>query len=163
MKGPVSIRWHLTLKCLLWYCSISLLMFGFFTVIPMFLSKVRTGGLSRPMYATVCPLISSRCSYLSIFPSCSFDKPDILLHCVLYYIKMSRNAVLHWKTYPSSDCASDHLPVVCYVSINRRKLKKIKATPQLQLLKEPICKEMCKTNIVWTKIQIKRGTCREKY
>jgi len=46
--------------------------------------------------------------------------------------KRFRNAVQHCKTYPSADCGSDHLPVICKMKIKLRKLKNTTSGPKLQ-------------------------------
>ncbi len=58
--------------------------------------------------------------------------------------KRFRNAVLHSKTYPSADCGSDHLPVICKLKVRLRKLKKPMLTPKLQYEKlhsDEVCKQ----------------------
>ncbi|MCH9665805.1 MAG: hypothetical protein K0U41_08180 [Gammaproteobacteria bacterium] len=46
--------------------------------------------------------------------------------------KRFRNAARHCKTYPSADCGSDHLPVICKLMVKLQKLKQPKTSPKLQ-------------------------------
>ena len=60
--------------------------------------------------------------------------------------KRFRSAVLHSKTYPSADCGSDHVPVICKlkVRLKRRKLKNPLSTPKLQygkLQEDEVCRQ----------------------
>ena len=43
-----------------------------------------------------------------------------------------RNAVQHSKAFPSADCGSDHLPVICKLKVKLRKLKSPKTAQKLQ-------------------------------
>ena len=43
-----------------------------------------------------------------------------------------RNAVQHLKAFPSADCGSDHLPVICKLKVKLLKLKSPKTTQKLQ-------------------------------
>lgn len=45
----------------------------------------------------------------------------------LFINKGLRNAVLRCKTYQSSDFGNDHLPVICKLKVELRKLKSVEA------------------------------------
>lgn len=49
-----------------------------------------------------------------------------------------RNACLHCKRYPSADCGSGHLPLICK---HRMKLRKLGSLQYDRLLKQPNLKE----------------------
>eukprot|EP00795_Rhopilema_esculentum_P008227 gene8227-14164_t len=46
-----------------------------------------------------------------------------------------RNPVHHCKTYPSADCGSDHLPVVCKIKLKLKQIKKGNREAKLQYAK----------------------------
>lgn len=62
--------------------------------------------------------------------------------------KRFKNAALHCKTYPSTDCRNNHLPVVYYIRVKLRKFNETKAALKLQydsFPKDPTAKEIYKT------------------
>ena len=66
----------------------------------------------------------------------TWRSPDDRTRNQIDYITISsrfRNAVKHTKTYLGVDCGSGHIPVVCFIQIKLRKLRKPKATKKLDL------------------------------
>ena len=46
--------------------------------------------------------------------------------------KRFKNAIKDAKSYPSGDCGSDHIPVICRLEIRLKKMMKAKVSPKLQ-------------------------------